>query len=100
MQMSEENNEVLENEETKQEQEEKKQKESKKTDLEIALAELDEAKDRFKRIAAEFDNYKKRTAKEKDMLYNTLVSDIIVMFLPVIDNMEKAVESETRWCRL
>ena len=44
---------------------------------------------------AEFDNYKKRSLKERENLYNSLLSDIVSSFLPVIDNLEKAVNSKT-----
>ena len=44
---------------------------------------------------AEFDNFKKRSAKERESLYSSLVSDIAVSLLPVIDNLEKAVSVET-----
>ena len=47
--------------------------------------------DRLQRIAAEFDNYKKRTAKEKEMIYNDAVIDIISGFLPLLDNFERAL---------
>ena len=57
--------------------------------------ELEETTDRLKRIMAEFENYKKRSSKEKEMLYNSILSDIISSFLPVIDNLEKAAEAKT-----
>ena len=57
--------------------------------------ELEETTDRMKRIMAEFENYKKRSAKEREMLYNTLLGDIISSFLPIIDNLEKAVSAKT-----
>ena len=44
---------------------------------------------------AEFDNFKKRSAKEREGLYNSLLADIISSFLPVVDNLEKAVNSQT-----
>ena len=44
---------------------------------------------------AEFDNFKKRSAKEREGLYNSLLSDIVSKFLPVVDNLEKAVNSNT-----
>ena len=44
---------------------------------------------------AEFDNFKKRSAKEREGLYNSIVADIAVSFLPVIDNLEKAMEAKT-----
>ena len=57
--------------------------------------ELDETTDRLKRIMAEFENYKKRSSKEREMLYNSLLADIISSFLPILDNLEKAVEAKT-----
>ena len=58
-------------------------------------ADLDETTDRLKRLMAEFDNFKKRSAKEREGLYNSLLADIISSFLPVVDNLEKAVNSKT-----
>ncbi len=58
--------------------------------------ELDETTDRLKRIMAEFENYKKRSNKEREMLYNSLLADIVSSFLPVIDNLEKALSVETQ----
>ena len=58
-------------------------------------AELEETTDRLKRLMAEFDNFKKRSAKEREGLYNSLLSDIVGSFLPVVDNLEKAVNSNT-----
>lgn len=57
--------------------------------------ELDETTDRLKRIMAEFENYKKRSNKEREKLYNSLLADIISSFLPIIDNLEKAVDAKT-----
>lgn len=56
---------------------------------------LDEVNDRLKRVAAEFDNYKKRNEKEKVGLYSSVMADVVTNFLPVIDNLEKAVSSQT-----
>jgi len=58
--------------------------------------ELDDINDRYKRLMAEFDNYKKRSSKEREGLYNTLVSDIVTSFLPILDNLEKAVNANTQ----
>ena len=44
---------------------------------------------------AEFDNFKKRSSKEREGLYNSLISDIVTSLLPVIDNLEKAVSAKT-----
>ena len=66
-----------------------------KAKLEAQKAELDDKDDRLKRLMAEFDNFKKRSAKEREGLYNSIISDIAVTFLPVIDNLEKAVSVQT-----
>lgn len=67
-----------------------------KKQIESQKVQLEETEDRLKRVAAEFDNYKKRNIKERDGMYNSLVSDIVSNFLPVIDNLEKAVTAETK----
>ena len=65
------------------------------TELNNVKLELEETTDRLKRLMAEFDNFKKRSAKEREGLYNSLLSDIVGSFLPVVDNLEKAVNSNT-----
>ncbi len=66
-----------------------------KKESETLKIKLEETEDRLKRIAAEFDNYKKRSNKEREELYNSIMGDVVSSFLPVIDNLEKAVESKT-----
>ena len=66
-----------------------------KQKLEMQKAEIDDKDDRLKRLMAEFDNFKKRSAKEREGLYNSLISDIAISLLPVIDNLEKAVSVKT-----
>jgi molecular chaperone GrpE len=63
--------------------------------IEEKKAELEEKDDRLKRLMAEFDNFKKRSQKERENLYNSLISDIFQKLLPVIDNLEKAVSVKT-----
>ena len=70
-------------EEKKENQEEKEENDSEL----VTKQELEETTDRLKRVMAEFDNYKKRSMKERDFLYNSLVADIIGAFLQVIDNL-------------
>ena len=65
------------------------------TELNAVKTELDETTDRLKRLMAEFDNFKKRSAKEREGLYNSLLSDIVSKMLPVVDNLEQAVNSNT-----
>lgn len=58
--------------------------------------ELEDVKDRHTRLIAEFDNLKKRSAKEREGLYNSIIGDIMSSLLPVIDNLEKATEAESK----
>ena len=51
--------------------------------------------DRYLRLAAEYDNYRKRTAKEKEALWSAAKADTVAAFLPVYDNLERAVKQET-----
>ena len=46
-------------------------------------------------MMAEFENYKKRSAKDRETLYNSLIGDIVTSILPVVDNLEKAVDAKT-----
>lgn len=55
----------------------------------------DEYFEHLKRNMAEFDNYKKRIAKEKDTMYNVIASDLVADILPSLDNFEKALDAET-----
>ncbi len=56
----------------------------------------DEYFDHLKRNMAEFDNYKKRIAKEKDTLYYTIASDLVADILPILDNFEKALVADSK----
>lgn len=67
----------------------------KKEELVKKEQEYDELMDRYKRVLAEFENYKKRSAKERDLLYNSVMGDVMTGILPVLDNLEKAVQAET-----
>ena len=61
---------------------------------EKAAKQLESAKEQFVRLTAEYDNYRKRTAKEKDTIYQDAKLDTIKAFLPVYDNLERAVSAE------
>ena len=54
-------------------------------------AQLAEAKDRLLRSAAEFDNYKKRSQKEKESLSLEVKANVVSVLLPVLDNLERAL---------
>ena len=81
-------------EELKEEVNEKVKKTTENKDM-VPKQDYDDLDDRYKRILAEFDNFKKRSQKERDLLYNSLVSDIFQNLLPVIDNLEKASSVKT-----
>ena len=53
--------------------------------------ELDALKERLLRLTAEYDNYRKRTAKEKEGIYTDACTDVLKEVLPVADNLERAL---------
>ena len=57
--------------------------------------ELEEAKDRYLRLAAEYDNFRKRTMKEKERMYADATVKAVKELLPSMDNLERALESAT-----
>lgn len=71
-----------------------KKLEARIAELEKSLAASDEAvrerDDKYLRLAAEYDNYRRRTAKEKDTIYSDAYGDATKQLLPVIDNLERA----------
>ena len=50
-----------------------------------------ELNEKYLRLMAEFDNYKKRTVKEKTQIYTTAAAEVVEAILPVLDNLERAV---------
>ena len=77
------------------------QNEDKENDLEIMRKlkdenkrlnnELEALKDRLLRLTAEYENYRKRTAKEKEGIYSDATSDVLKEMIPVLDNLERAI---------
>ena len=61
---------------------------------ELAVKQLESVKDQFVRLTAEYDNYRKRTTKEKDNIYQDAKGDTIKAFLAVYDNLERAAAAE------
>ena len=61
---------------------------------ELAAKQLESVKDQFVRLTAEYDNYRKRTTKEKENIYQDAKADTIKEFLAVYDNLERAAASE------
>ena len=96
------NNEAAEMVETPKEEKEPKTEKKKKektysfTEAEVkkmeeAAKELAELKQKQLYILAEYDNYRKRTAKEKESIYRDATADTVSAFLPVYDNLERAI---------
>lgn len=56
--------------------------------------ELDATKDSLLRLRAEYDNYRKRTTKEKEGIYSDAYVDVVKEILPVIDNLERAIAAD------
>lgn len=55
---------------------------------------LAEANDKYLRLAAEFDNFKRRTLKEKTQIYTNAAADVIEAVLPFVDNINRATSVE------
>ena len=70
----------------------KEKKEEKKPDLK---AEMDTLNDKYLRICAEYDNFRKRSQKEKDSLYGDVKAETLKKFLPVYDNLVRALAQST-----
>ena len=64
--------------------------------MEGLAKQLAEEHDQYLRLAAEYDNYRKRTAKEKEGIYAHAKIDTIKGMLPVYDNLERALAQETQ----
>jgi len=75
----------------------KEEKRSKKTPsqkkLEVLQEKYDELNDKYMRLYSEFDNYRKRTAKERIELQKSASREVILDILPVVDDLERAIQS-------
>lgn len=79
------------------ENDEQSQEETNEKDpLEHANEQIEELKDKYLRTVAEFDNYRKRTLKEKAELILNGSEKAIAAILPIIDDMERAIENGTK----
>ena len=68
-----------------------------KEEEKIAALEKEKAdlNDKFLRICAEYDNFRKRSQKEKDAMYGDIKANTVTQFLPVYDNLERALKQNT-----
>ncbi len=91
------NNETGDN--VKQEEEVVKQEENDNQEItekkQDTTSEIEELNDRYKRLLAEFENYKKRSQKERENIYGIITGDVVATMLPIMDNLEKAAEAKT-----
>ena len=73
-------------------------KKEKKHRLELRIEELEAAaktqEDQYKRMLAEYDNFRKRTQKERETLFSDAGAVTVAAFLPVLDNLERAAAAE------
>lgn len=65
------------------------------SELDQIKAELEAEHENYLRLAAEYDNFRKRSQKERDALYTEIKAETVGKFLPVFDNLLRALEQET-----
>ena len=83
---------------SKEEKKEKKQKKESKKEAELketAEKLIQAEKEKYLRLCAEYDNFRKRSQKERDGLYADIKADTLLKFLPVYDNLERALATPT-----
>ena len=81
--------------ETEQPQKEDEVQDPLMAELEALKNQTAQQEDKYLRLAAEYDNYRRRTAKEKESIWSEAKADAAVAFLPVYDNLERALKQET-----
>lgn len=81
------NNEISENQETASEN-----TVTEKSEVEILKEELQKEKDQYLRLFAEFDNFKKRTSKERFEIFKTANAEVISALIPVLDDFERGMK--------
>lgn len=90
--MKKDNNDIVEEEVN--EEQAQVQVEEEPSELDKIKKELSEKADRLLRTLAEYDNFRKRSQKEKEQAYNDSKASVLSSFLPIIDNIERAAETE------
>ena len=79
----------------KEKKSDKKETEALKAEVEALKKELADAKDSHLRSLAEYDNFRKRSQREKDAVYGDAKANTLALLLPVIDNFDRAAENKT-----
>ena len=85
---------IPETEETPQPEKKEKKKSKKDSEIEALKAELDVQSDQLMRTAAEFDNFKKRTEREKASIAEFAKAGLIKQLLPILDNIDRAAAAD------
>jgi len=68
--------------------------ETSENSIEASQNDIAAERDKYLRLAAEYDNFRKRSAKEREMIYTDARTDAISKLLPVYDNLERALKME------
>lgn len=79
----------------KKEEPPKEETETEKTEQPSPEQAVKEANDKYLRLMAEYDNYRKRSQKEREALYGDIKADVLNKFLPVYDNLVRALDQPT-----
>ncbi|MBR1862487.1 MAG: nucleotide exchange factor GrpE [Ruminococcus sp.] len=90
-----ENTEISEEEGSEKEEKEEKAEDTAQEECEKLKKEIEDYKDKYLRLMAEYDNFRKRSAKERLELAASIKGDTISEVLPVMDNFERALGTET-----
>lgn len=69
-----------------------------KSEIDLLKAQADEYLDKLQRAVAEFDNFKKRTQKEKDAIRKDVLCETVTEIIPVADNLERALCATEKDC--
>ena len=97
--MSENKEQILEEQETVEvvleEETQPAEQEAASGELEAVKAQLAQQEDKYLRLAAEYENYRRRTTKEKEAIWSDAKGEAAASFLPVYDNLERALKQET-----
>ena len=88
----EENKNIPSDESVKEDKKDKKSKQDKKLleEIEALKAKIAETDDKYLRMAAEYDNFRRRSREEKDAIYEMAMADTVKELLPIIDNLDRA----------
>jgi len=91
--MTEETAEAVTEEKSPEEKKTKKKKSKEAEALETCEAEKKELEDRYLRLMAEYENYRRRTQKERENIYPDAVANTLKELLPLLDNLQRALDT-------